>query len=142
MGRGDGDDDNVSLIDLTKQPFRTVAFITVPSGPEGLKFSPDGRFLAVGSQNGTTKAPGSPFYHKEGRFLLFSIDGQTATKVAEAAIGGWNQGFAFSRDGKTILVCNMIERNLSVFRWDGGKLTPGEPLAVGAGPAAIRTAWP
>ena len=142
MGRGDGDADSVSLIDLTKAPFRTVAFITVPSGPEGLKFSPDGKFLAVGSQNGTGKPPGSPFHNKQGAFLLFAIDGQTARQVAEAPIGAWNQGFAFSRDGKTILVCGMVDRALSVFQWQDGKLTEGKPLPLGAGPAAIRTAWP
>ncbi len=142
MGRGDGDADSVSLIDLTRTPFRTVAFITVPSGPEGLKFSPDGKFLAVGSQNGTGKPPGSPFYNEHGVFLLFAIDGHTARQVAEAPIGAWNQGFAFSRDGKTILVCSMVDRALGVFQWQNGKLTQGQPLPLGAGPAAIRTAWP
>jgi len=29
-----------------------------------------------------------------------------------------------------------------VFRWEGGKLSPGAKLDVGSGPAAIRTAWP
>lgn len=141
MGRGDGDADSVSLIDLTQTPYRTVAFITVPSGPEGLKFSPDGKFLAVGSQNGTGKPPGSPFYHKQGEFLLFAIDGHQARQIAEAPIGAWNQGFAFSRDGKTILVCSMVDRALSVFQWQDGKLTQGPPLPLGAGPAAIGTAW-
>ena len=141
MGRGDGDADSVSLIDLTKTPYRTVAFITVPSGPEGLKFSPDGKFLAVGSQNGTGKPPGTPFYNKQGEFLLFAIDGHQARQVAEAPIGAWNQGFAFSRDGKMILVCSMVDRALSVFQWQDGKLTQGPPLPLGAGPAAIGTAW-
>ena len=141
MGRGDGDADSVSLIDLTKTPYRTVAFITVPSGPEGLKFSPDGKFLAVGSQNGTGKPPGTPFYNKQGEFLLFAIDGYQARQVAEAPIGAWNQGFAFSRDGKMILVCSMVDRALSVFQWQDGKLTQGPPLPLGAGPAAIGTAW-
>ena len=142
MGRGDGDADSVSLIDLTKTPYRTVAFITVPSGPEGLKFSPDGKFLAVGSQNGTGKPPGSPFYNKQGMFELFAIDGHDARKIAEAPIGAWSQGFAFSRDGKTILVGSMVDRALSIFQWQDGKLTQGPSLPLGGGPAAIRTAWP
>lgn len=142
MGRGDGDNDSVSLIDLTRQPFRTVAFITVPSGPEGLKFSPDGTVLAVGSQNGTTKPARSPFFAKQGQLLLFRIEGTEARKLAEAPIGGWSQGIAFSRDGKTILVGSMIEQNLSVFHWENGGLKPSGALPVGAGPAAIRTAWP
>ncbi len=142
MGRGDGDADSVSLIDLTKQPFRTVAFITVPSGPEGVKFSPDGAYLAVGCQNGTTKPATSTFLGTEGRFVLFALEDQTPRLVAEAPIGKWSQGIAFSRDGRTILVENMVERNLSVFRWENGVLTKGEPLPTGGGPAAIGTAWP
>ncbi len=142
MGRGDGDADSVSLIDLTKQPFRTVAFITVPSGPEGLKFSPDGHFLAVGSQNGTTKPAASTFLGTRGRFMLFALEDQAPRLVAEAPIGGWNQGIAFSRDGKTILVESMTGRDLSVFRWENGVLTKGDDLPLGAGAAAVRTAWP
>jgi DNA-binding beta-propeller fold protein YncE len=142
MGRSNGDADCVCLIDLTVRPFRTVAFFTVPSGPEGLKFSPDGKFLAVGSQNGTTKLAGTPFFGTHGILLLFAIEVHNARKVAEAPIGGWNQGIAFSRDGGTILVCNMTERNLSVLRWQDDKLIPGAALSLGVGPAAIRTAWP
>ena len=55
MGRGDGDEDSVSLIDLTSKPYRTVGTFGVPSGPEPMKFSPDGRYLAIGAQNGSTK---------------------------------------------------------------------------------------
>ena len=142
MGRGDGDADSVSLIDLTKQPFRTVAFITVPSGPEGLKFSPDGKFLAVGSQNGTTKPASSTFLGTQGRLSLFAIEGQTPRLMGEAPIGKWSQGIAFSRDGRTILVENMVERTLSVFRWENNVLTHGDPLPMPAGPAAIATAGP
>jgi len=36
----------------------------------------------------------------------------------------------------------MIDHALDVFRWEGGKLSPGAKLDVGSGPAAIRTAWP
>ncbi len=142
MGRGDGDADSVSLIDLTKQPFRTVAFITVPSGPEGLKFSPDGKFLAVGSQNGTTKPASSTFLGTQGRLSLFALEGQTPRLVGEAPIGKWSQGIAFSRDGRTILVENMVERTLSVFRWENNVLTKADPLPMPAGPAAIGTAGP
>jgi len=41
-----------------------------------------------------------------------------------------------------VLVQNMVERSIQVFRWDGAKLWPGVTLDMGAGPAAIGTAWP
>jgi DNA-binding beta-propeller fold protein YncE len=60
-------------------------------------------------------------------------------KVAEAPIGHWSQGAAFSPDGKTILVGNMVEKDIQVFSWDGGALKEIGRLKVDGGPAAIRT---
>ena len=142
MGRGDGDADTVSLIDMTVSPFRTVQTLTVGRSPEGLKWSPDGRFLAVATQDGTTKPPGNPFLGERGRLAIYELADKRLRPVADAPIGRWSQGIAFSRDGRTVLVQNMVERTIQVFRWDGAKLWPGVSLDMGAGPAAIGTAWP
>lgn len=141
MGRGDGDVDTVSLIDLGSEPFRTVQTLTVGRSPEGLKWSPDGKFLAIGAQNGTTKPPSSPFYQKQGRLILLALEGRALHQVAEAPIGQWSQGIAFSRDGKTLLVQNMVERSIMVFGWNGKALKAQGALDIGAGPAAIMTSW-
>ncbi len=142
MGRGDGDADTVSLIDMTATPFRTVQTLTVGRSPEGVKWSPDGRFLAVATQDGTTKPPGNPFLGERGRLAIYELTDKRLRPVADAPIGRWSQGIAFSRDGRTVLVQNMVERTIQVFRWDGAKLWPGVALDMGAGPAAIGTAWP
>ncbi len=73
---------------------------------------------------------------------MFAVEGAQLRKLAEAPIGRWSQGIAFSKDGKTILVGSMIDHGLNVFRWENGKLTPGATIDLGSGPAAIRTAWP
>jgi DNA-binding beta-propeller fold protein YncE len=142
MGRGNGDIDTVSLIDLTQKPFRTIETVSVGHSPEGLKFSPDGKFLAVANIEGSTKSSNSPFYQDHGTLVVFAVDAGSLRKLAEAPIGRWSQGIAFSKDGRTILVGSMIDHALDVFRWDDGKLSPGPKLDVGSGPAAIRTAWP
>lgn len=143
MGRGDGDQDSVSLIDLKSKPYRTIGTFGVPSGPEPLKFSPDGKFLAVGAQNGSTKPPSHPFHHDKGLIGIYAVDGVTLRKVAEQPIGAWAEAAAFSRDGKTVLVQSMQDRTVEVFRWDGKTLTRGKPLAIeGAGPESFATAWP
>jgi DNA-binding beta-propeller fold protein YncE len=143
MGRGDGDVDTVSLIDVTQTPPRTVDTVAVPSGPEPLKFSPDGRYLAVGAQMGSNKPAADPFHHDHGVVTLFAVEGKHLRKVAEAPVGPWAEGAAFSRDGRTLLIQNMGDDTISVLRWDGHSLTEGTPLKVeGAGPAALGTAWP
>ena len=142
MGRGNGDIDTVSLIDLTQKPFRTVETVSVGRSPEGLKFSPDGKFLAVANVDGSTKPANSPFYRDHGMLVLFAVEGQSLRKLAEAPIGRWSQGIAFSRDGQTILIGSMVDHALDVFRWEDGKLSEGAKLDTGGGPAAIRTAWP
>ena len=50
------------------------------------------------------------------------VCGTKLTKIAQAPIGRWSQGIAFSADGGTILVQNMLERDIQVFRFDGSTL--------------------
>jgi sugar lactone lactonase YvrE len=48
---------------------------------------------------------------------------------------------AFSPDGKTLLVGNMVEKDYWVFAWDGKTLKDtGARVKVNGGAAAIRTA--
>jgi WD40 repeat protein len=143
MGRGDGDDDSVSLIDLKSKPYRVVGTFSVPSGPEPMKFSPDGRYLAIGAQNGSTKPSTHPFHHNNGLLAIYAVEGQTLHKVTQTTIGAWAEAVAFSRDGRTVLIQSMQDRKIEVFRWDGKTLTRGKSLDVhGAGPESFATAWP
>jgi len=91
--------------------------------------------------NGSGKAKESPCYNPNGLLLLYRVDGFKLTKVAQAPIGRWSQGIAFSRDGGTILVQNMLERDIQVFRFDGTTLgDTGQRIKLSGGGAAIRTA--
>jgi DNA-binding beta-propeller fold protein YncE len=141
-GAASGDHDSISLIDLTAKPPRVVDTIGV-LGPtaEGLKISPDSSVVAVVVHNGSNRATDSPFYNPAGKLVVVRVTGKTLARVAEAPIGRWSQGAAFSADSKTILVGNMIEKDYWVFQWDGATLRDtGQRVKMNGGPAAIRTA--
>jgi hypothetical protein len=73
--------------------------------------------------------------------VLLRPDGGKLVRVAEAPIGHWSQGAAFSADGKTILVGNMVEKNLQVLDWNGTTLKDsGHSIKLNGGSAAVRTA--
>jgi DNA-binding beta-propeller fold protein YncE len=140
-GATSGDNDSVSLIDLTAKPPRVVDTVGV-LGPtaEGLKIAPDSSVVAVVVHNGSNRATDSPFYHSAGKLVIARINGKTLSRVAEAPIGRWSQGVAFSADSKTLLVGNMIEKDYWVFSWDGQTLRDiGQRVKMNGGPAAIRT---
>jgi DNA-binding beta-propeller fold protein YncE len=142
MGRTAGDIDTISVIDLTAKPYRVVdTFATGGQSPEGVKFFPDGKHVAVALQDGSNKAKESPFFNPGGKLLIYKVDKTKLTRVAEAKLGHWTQGIAFSADGQYILTQNMVEKNLMVFRFADGKLTDtGHKIAVKGGPAGLRTA--
>ena len=141
IGRNLGDADTVSVIDLQAKPPRVVETVTVGPTPEGIQLSPDGKTLAVVIHNGSGKAKESPFYNANGLLLLYRVDGFKLTKIAQAPIGRWSQGIAFSRDGATILVQNMLERDIQVFHFDGTQLSDtGQRIKLSGGGAALRTA--
>jgi DNA-binding beta-propeller fold protein YncE len=141
IGVGGGDADTVSLIDMTAKPPRVVDTLTVGQTPEGLKISPDSKWIGVVVMNGSNKAKTSPFFADAGKLVLLRPDGGRLVKVAEAPIGHWSQGVAFSTDSKVILVGNMVEKNLQVFDWSGSALKDsGHAIKLNGGSAAVRIA--
>lgn len=140
IGIGGGDADTVSLIDLEAKPARVVDTLTVGQTPEGLKMSPDGRYVAVTVMNGSNKPKSSPFFNDNGLVVVLAVDGKKLSKVAEAPVGHWCQGAAWSKDSKTLLVQCMVEKEIRVFAFDGKELKAGAPLKVNGGPAGIATA--
>lgn len=140
IGIGAGDADTVSLIDIKAQPPRVVDTVTVGQTPEGLKISPDGQFVAVTVMNGSNKAKNSPFFADHGLVKVLRMDGGKFTPVAEAKVGHWCQGAAWSSDGKTLLVGCMVENELFVLDFDGKALTNTGRVKVSGGAAGIGTA--
>lgn len=142
IGGGGRDMDTLALIDLRESPPRVVDIVPAGLTPEGVKMSPDGRFVAATVNDGSNAAPTSPRWHRDGQVWVWRIDGGRLVSIARAPAGAWGQGLAWSSDGKTLLVQSAAENRIDVFHFDGEALTSVGEIPTPAGPAAIRTAEP
>ncbi len=140
IGRGQGDTDTISLIDMKAAPPRVVTTVSVGQTPEGIKISPDGKMVAVTVMNGTNKVDTSPFYKAQGLLQIWTRTGTQLTKMAEAPVGKWCQGIAWSSDSRTVVAQCMAEEEILVFKVSGKNLTKSGAIKTKGGPAGIRTA--
>jgi DNA-binding beta-propeller fold protein YncE len=140
IGGGGRDTDTISLIDLREPVPRVVDTVAVGLTPEGVKMSPDGRYVAVNVNNGSNASSRSPLYHSNGLLQVWRIDAGRLVKVNEASVGGWGQGIAWSKDGRTLLVQCMVSPHIEVIAFDGRKLQHVSQLDMPVGPAGIGTA--
>jgi len=140
QGGGQGDIDTISVIDLKSKPPRVVDTISVGQTPEGVAMSADGSYVAVTVMNGSNRPKSHPAFNDYGLLQIYSIKGTNLTKVAQAKVGHWCQGAAFSKNNKTVVIECMVEKNLQAFRFDGHSLKPAGTVALSGGGAGLRTA--
>src|SRR5450432_1730801 len=139
-GRTVDDADVVTLVDVSKRPFRAVQQISVSATPEGVAISPDGRWIAVSSMAGSNLLATDPGRHTLGTVALFEIRDGAATKVSEMPGGEAAQGLVFTQDSKTIIVQFDVEKALALYAIRDGKLVDtGERIKLAAGPVSIRS---
>jgi len=142
VGASGGDNDTISLIDMTAKPIRVVTTVTVGQTPEAVKMSPDGSHVAVTVMNGSNKPSASPFFNDFGLLKVYKISGTDLTPVTEAKIGHWCQGMVWSKDSKYVVAQCMVENELIAFSFDGKALNKTSTLKMQVSPAGIRTAEP
>lgn len=140
IGTGSGDADTLSVIDLKAKPPRIVETVTVGQTPEGIKISPDGKFVAVSVMNGTNKASDNPFFNEKGKVVVFRVKGLDLERIVDADVGRWCQGIVWSTNSRKLVVQCMVEEQLMVFAFDGRKLLPAGTVKTKGGPAGMRTA--
>ncbi|MBO0763842.1 MAG: YncE family protein [Hyphomicrobiaceae bacterium] len=142
IGMGGGDTDTISVIDLKAEPARVVNTYTVGQTPEGIKISPDGKYVAVIANNGSNLTPESPFFNRNGLLQVWTRNANQLAKTAELPIGRWCQGIAWSSNGRTVLAQCMVEEEIVVARFTGRALEKVGSIKTKGGPAGIRTAEP
>jgi DNA-binding beta-propeller fold protein YncE len=138
-GRSDGSVDTVSVIDLEANPPRVIDKIMVDESPEGLVVSPTGRLAAAILLGGSDGPKNQWFYHRNGKVAVLKIEGKKVTKIGEVAVGAIPEGAVFSPDGKWLYVGNYADKNISILRVDGDKVTEtGKTVALPGSPASMR----
>ena len=141
-GVAPGDSDSITLIDVSKKPFRAVQHVASPSLPEGVALSPDGKWLVANALNGSNLPPTAPGAGRnpKGLVVLYALGPNGATKVNELPGGEAGQGIVFSKDSKTVIAQFNVEKQLAVFQIQNGKLVDsGQRLKFDAGPVTIRS---
>ena len=139
-GSPDGHVDTVSIIDLEQQPSRVIDRVVVGDAPEGFAISPRGD-VAVAVLLGGASVPKSMWFNtkRNGTLAVLRIEGKKVTKVGEVEVGGLPEGLVFSPDGKYLYVGNFTDRDVSILRVDGTKITDtGKKLKLPGQPASMR----
>lgn len=140
QGGGQGDADVINVVDLKMNPPRIVDTISVGQTPEGVGMSHDGNYVAVTVMNGSQRPRTHQAFNDFGLVKVFRIDDTKLTPVAETKVGHWCQGTVWSKDGRTLVVQCMIEKELQILSFDGKELKKTGAINVDGGPAGIRTA--
>jgi DNA-binding beta-propeller fold protein YncE len=134
-----GDSDSFTVIDVARRPFRAVQHCTVPSIPEGVAISPDGRWIAVLAMNGSNLPVGNPGRAERGRLQLFELRAGHAERVASLPAGESAQGVVFSADGRYVLAQFFVDCQIAVYAVNGGAMQDtGVRIDVPGGPASLR----
>lgn len=137
-GTSDGNVDTVSVIDL-KQPVHVVDHIAVPDSPEGLAFSPRGNLAVVADATGSNHAKSEWYYHPHGVVTVLQVNGKKVTRLKEIEVGALPEAICFTPNGRYIYVGNYMDKDFSILRVSGTKVTDtGRRFKVPGQPGSVR----
>jgi len=138
-GSSDGNVDTVSVIDLTAKPVRVIDHIMVPDSPEGLAFSPKSNLAVAVEATGSNKSKDEFYYHPHGVVTVLKVDGKKVTRLNDIEVGALPEAVGFTPDGHYIYVGNYSDRDFSILRVDGTKVTnTGKHFKVPGQPGSAR----
>ena len=137
-GTSDGNADTVSVIDLTA-PVHVIDHITVPDSPEGLAFSPKGNLAVSADATGSNHPKSDWYYHPHGQVVVFGVNGKKVTRLGTVEVGALPEAICFTPDGRYIYVGNYMDKDFSILRVNGTKVTDtGKRFKVPGQPGSVR----
>jgi DNA-binding beta-propeller fold protein YncE len=136
----DGNVDTVSVIDLEQQPPRVIDHVMVGDSPEGLAISPTGKIaVAVLIKGSGPHYANKWYYNRNGSIAVLEIDGKRIRKIDEVEVRGLPEGAVFSPDGSYLYIGNYVDKDISVLKVEGTKVTnTGKLLKLPGQPASMR----
>lgn len=142
-GRSDGNIDSITVIDLQHNPPRVIDHLAAGDAPEGITISPDSRLAVTGNLCGSDAPPDAWFLRSPGCIQIFEISESGVRHVAELPAGGVPEALAFSPDGRWLLVANLLDADVSVFKVQDGQIVDtGRRLALPGHPGSMRATTP
>jgi DNA-binding beta-propeller fold protein YncE len=143
-GQSDGNAKTVSVIDMTARAPFVVDQIAVGDGPEGVAFSPNGKYAAITILQGSYDAPTNAWFRREtGAVSLLSVASDKIRVVSTLDVGAFPEGIAIAPDNLHVYVGNFHSQTISVLKIDAatGRLTdtkqtinlPGPPASLRIG---------
>jgi DNA-binding beta-propeller fold protein YncE len=142
-GRSDGNIDSITVIDLQHNPPRVIDHLAAGDAPEGITISPDSRLAVTGNLCGSDAPPDAWFLRSPGCIQVFEIGDSDVRHVAELPAGGVPEALAFSPDGRWLLVANLLDADVSVFKVQDGQIVDtGRRLALPGHPGSMRATTP
>ena len=142
-GRSDGNIDSITVIDLQHNPPRVIDHLAAGDAPEGITISPDSRLAVTGNLCGSDAPPDAWFLRSPGCIQVFEISDSGVRHVAELPAGGVPEALAFSPDGRWLLVANLLDADVSVFKVQDGQIVDtGRRLALPGHPGSMRATTP
>ena len=137
-GTSDGNVDTVSVIDLA-QPVHVIDHITVPDSPEGLAFSPKGNLAVAVEATGSNHPKTDWYYHPHGMVTVLQVNGKRVNRLNDIEVGTLPEAVCITPDGRYIFVGNYMDRDFSILRVDGTKVTDtGKHFKVPGQPGSAR----
>lgn len=138
LGASDGNNDDVSVIDLRGAHPHVIDHVGVGDAPEGMAMSPKGNLAVVVSVQGSNQ-PEAWYHHPGSAVTVLRIDGTKVTPIKTLQVGRLTEAATFSPDGRYIYVGDFPDKKFAILKVNGTNVVDtSKTFAVPGQPGSAR----